>query len=193
MNVKHDKEKVLEQGYDLFWTKGYTNLGVDEICKSTGMTKGAFYNAFKSKENFLLEGLKEYGKEATRVHKELLKPSDTKAISRLHNFYDGMFDIQPKMNNRGCLVVNMMSEMGTQNTLVRKATVVEFNNFIKTIEPTVKEAQKEGDLRRDINSKTLTELIHTTFLGSLTRNKGLKSNKEGKKTMTLLINSLKNK
>ena len=52
MNIKHDRNKVLQLGVKLFWCKGYHHLGVDEICKTTGMTKGAFYNAFKSKENF---------------------------------------------------------------------------------------------------------------------------------------------
>ena len=61
MNIKHDKEQVLKTGVDLFWIKGYHSLGVDEICKLTGMTKGAFYNAFKSKENFLLKAIEVYG------------------------------------------------------------------------------------------------------------------------------------
>jgi TetR/AcrR family transcriptional repressor of nem operon len=55
MNIKHDKEKVLKKGVELFWCKGYNNLGVEEICKSTGITKGSFYNSFKSKENLELE------------------------------------------------------------------------------------------------------------------------------------------
>jgi len=126
-----------------------------------------------------------------RVQKELITlSSNKKAITRIRYLYDRMFDIQSKMNCRGCLVMNMMSEMGTLNEAVRKATLLEFNKFIKRIESTVKEAQKDGDLKSDVDAKTLTELIHTTFIGSLTRAKGLKSNTEGKKTMTLLINSL---
>jgi TetR/AcrR family transcriptional repressor of nem operon len=191
VNVKHDRKKVLTKGYDLFWSRGYNSLGVAEICKTTGMTKGAFYNAYKSKENFLLEGMKEYGNVASSINKELLKPSGKKdSLKRLRSFYDQMFDTQAKMNNRGCLIVNMMSEMGAQNSLVRKVAAIEFNNFIETIEPTVRGAQEEGDLRKDIDSKNLTELIHTTFLGSLTRAKGMKSEAEGKKTIKLLISSL---
>ena len=49
MNIKHDKENVLKIGLGMFCNKGYNSLGIDEICKVTGMTKGAFYNAFKSK------------------------------------------------------------------------------------------------------------------------------------------------
>ncbi len=61
MNKKHDHNEVLKSGLKLICSKGYNSLGVDEICKSTGMTKGAFYNAFQSKENFLLKGLVVYG------------------------------------------------------------------------------------------------------------------------------------
>jgi len=57
VNVKHDRNKVLQTATGLFCEKGYSALGVDEILKQTGMTKGAFYNAFRSKEAFLLETL----------------------------------------------------------------------------------------------------------------------------------------
>jgi TetR/AcrR family transcriptional repressor of nem operon len=48
MYQKHDKEIVIEKGLGLFCSKGYNNLGIDEICKSTVINNGVFYNAFKS-------------------------------------------------------------------------------------------------------------------------------------------------
>ena len=190
MYKKHDREKVLERGTDLFWTKGYSNLGVDEICTNTGMAKGAFYNAFESKENFLLEGIRRYGDSSSVTQQELLSSGGDRAVDRLQNFYNKMFDFQSKMDYRGCLVVNMVSELSTENPIVRKAVARELDRFISNIEPTVKEAQRAGDLKEDINSEELTKLIHNTFIGTLTRAKSLKSNVEGKKTMKLLISSL---
>lgn len=191
VNVKHNKQKVLEQGYDLFWTKGYANLGVDEICKTTGMTKGAFYNAYNSKENFLLEGIKNYGDVSEISHKELMSSGGNKAIDRLQNLYNKLFDLQAKMDYRGCLVMNMTSELGTENPTVRKAVAAELDRFIVTIATTVREAQDEGDFKKDIDSMELTRLIHGTFMGTLIRAKSLKSGAEGKKTMRLLVNSLR--
>ena len=37
----------------LFAEKGYEAVGVNEICKETGMSKGAFYHAFETKDGFL--------------------------------------------------------------------------------------------------------------------------------------------
>jgi len=193
MNKKHDHNEVLNSGLKLICSKGYNNLGVDEICKSTSMTKGAFYNAYQSKENFLLKGLRMYGKLTVKRLDTQLSPENGKpdAINRLIDLYDSMFDAQPKNNFMGCMVNNIMSELGSTNETVGKVASLEFNSFIEAIEPCVKEAQVEGDLTLSIDSKTLTELLHSTFYGALTRAKGLKDHKQGKLIMQTLINSLR--
>ena len=135
MNIKHDKEAVLKSGQALFCNKGYNNLGVDEICKTTGMTKGAFYNAFKSKEQFLLETITLYGENnVQRIKRELQDSEKFSAYERLQNFYIKMLEYQPNSNYIGCYINNMMSELGATNEIVAEMTNIEFNNFIKAIE-----------------------------------------------------------
>jgi TetR/AcrR family transcriptional repressor of nem operon len=193
VNKKHDHNEVLKSGLNLICSKGYNSLGVDEICKSTGMTKGAFYNAFQSKELFLLKGLKVYGEMTVkRLTAQLsFKNENPKAINRLIDLYDSMFDAQPKNNFMGCMVNNIMSELGSTNETVGSAASIEFGSFIEAIEPCVKEAQDDGDLDSSINSKTLTELFHTTFYGALTRAKSTKDHKQGKLIMQQLLNSFR--
>lgn len=193
MNKKHDHNEVLKKGLNLICSKGYNSLGVDEICKSTGMTKGAFYNAFKSKENFLLKGLIAYGElTVKRLTTQLSKENNkSDAISRIIDLYDSMFDAQPKNNFMGCMVNNIMSELGSNNKTVGNAASIEFNSFINAIEPCVKEAQTNGQLTNSIDSKTLTELLHSTFYGALTRSKSVQNHEQGKIIMQTLINSLR--
>ncbi|MFT5020997.1 MAG: TetR/AcrR family transcriptional repressor of nem operon, partial [Polaribacter sp.] len=87
MYQKHDKEVVIKKGLELFCSKGYNNLGMDEICKTTGMTKGAFYNAFKSKEQFLLATIAAYGDMTVSHLSQKLNHSKAKAIDRLTAMY----------------------------------------------------------------------------------------------------------
>lgn len=157
------------------------------------MTKGAFYHAFESKEGFLLKGLRVYGEaNAERLTKQLaVENGSLKAIDRIVNLYDFMFDAQPKNNFMGCMVNNIMSELGSANETVGKAASVEFDSFIDAIEPSVKAAQAEGDLSPAIDSKTLTELLHSTFYGLLTRAKSTQNHLEAKRIMHTLINSLR--
>lgn len=192
MNQKHDKEKVLATGLKLFCSQGYSSLGVDEICKTTGMTKGAFYNAFKSKEQFLLDALNAYSQQQViYLGKRLEDDGSTKAIERLRDLYNSMLLVQPKNQYTGCMVNNIMSELGNTNELVSKTTAIAFESFLQVIEPCVIAAQREGDLNPNIPSKALTELLHSTFYGTLTRAKSLQDYHNGIDTMNLLINSLK--
>ena len=191
MNKKHDKDKVLQTGLELFWSNGYSNVGVDELCNKTGMTKGAFYNAFKSKEQFLLLALESYGDATVINHTAALKAQDgERAILSLYRLYEGMLKHQKNSNYAGCLVNNMMSELGVINETVSKATAVEFERFISVIEPVVKQAQTEGDFNDMTDARSLAVLIHSTFFGVLTRIKGSRDYREGTDTMQLLIKSL---
>lgn len=184
----------MQTGLRLFCSKGYHNVGLDEICKSTGMTKGAFYNAFESKENFLLETLKCFDKSNTeRILKILAPDAKTKAIDRLERFYLDMLKQQPKVNYMGCMINNTMSELGALNETVGKATAEGFEHIIHAVEPAVKLAQQEGDLPVDFDSKEIAALLHSTFYGVLTRAKSLGNCEKGIRTMELLFNHLKNK
>lgn len=194
MNIKHDKEQVLKTGLGMFCSKGYNSLGIDEICKVTGMTKGAFYNAFKSKEEFLMEAIFLYAKNNVKRIKTQLQPSnEISAYERLLQFYIGMVAVQPKVNFMGCFINNIMSELGSANEKVGLASTQAFDEFIDAIEPTVKEAQENNELNNSLNPRQITELLHSTFYGTLTRAKSSKNYEQGINTIQLLFNNLKTK
>jgi AcrR family transcriptional regulator len=48
------REQLLSAAHDLFLQKGYRATSTDEIARRAGLTKGAFYFHFKSKEEMLL-------------------------------------------------------------------------------------------------------------------------------------------
>ena len=192
MYQKHDKETVLKKGLSLFCNNGYNSVGINEICTKTGMTKGAFYHAFKSKEAFLLETLLLYGTtNVLRIRTKLQFNNNETPLERLEAFYIDMFMAQPKNNFMGCYINNMMSELGATNEIIGQATTIEFDNFIKVIEPTVHEAQISGELTKQMNAKEIAELLHSTFYGLLTRVKSSKNQNQSIHTMKLAFKSLK--
>ena len=191
MYLKHDREKVIQTGLNLFKNKGFSNLGVDEICKSTGMTKGAFYNAFKSKENFMLSCLEAYGEMNVSLLSKKLSDSNLKPIGRLLEMYSGMLKSQTNSNYSGCLLNNTMSELSANNEIINEATETLFKRLLKEIEPTIIQAQNTGDLNPKVDSYALAELIHTTFFGILIRVKSSKDIQQAIDSLTFLLNSLK--
>lgn len=191
MNYKHDKEIVINKGMNLFWLNGYHNLGIDKICKETGMTKGAFYNSFKGKENFLLVVIEAYGNLISSHLQKQLSDLSIPPIDRLYKLYTDMLIVQPESEYRGCLVNNMMSELGALNPVVADVASAQFEKFVDIIESTVLQAQQNGELDKSLNSKRMTEIIHITFFGILTRSKSTKTLHLN--IITDFLNLLKNK
>ncbi|MEM7107128.1 MAG: TetR family transcriptional regulator C-terminal domain-containing protein, partial [Bacteroidota bacterium] len=107
------------------------------------------------------------------------------------NLYKGMLEAQSENNHIGCLVNNTMSELGTLNLAVASKASGQFEKFLNSIEPTVTEAQQNQDLTPTVDSKLLTEIIHTTFFGVLTTSKASKTS--GYTIMKTFLYSLKSR
>jgi AcrR family transcriptional regulator len=48
------KRAIYESALNLFWEKGYQSTSVQDIVESVGLTKGAFYHYFQSKDDLLV-------------------------------------------------------------------------------------------------------------------------------------------
>ena len=192
MNIKHDKEKVINGGMELFWKKGYKSVGINEICSVTGMTKGAFYNKFNGKEQFLNETIKLYGKINSKLIKEYFQAHNKLSnYDKLLKFYSDLFLRQPKINFIGCFVNNIMLEMGILNQNIGHVSSKVYETFINDIEPIVKKAQDENEITDTISSKNITELLQSSFYGSLTRVQSSRNYNQGISLIKILLNSLK--
>ena len=184
MNIRHNRDEVIKKGVDLFTTRGYNALGVDLICSMTGMTKGAFYNAFKSKEGFLNTCLDAYSEmNIAFIEERLYSQKEIPAKTRLLNFYEEVLKMQATLNFSGCMVNNTMAELSNANDSVKMLVHQHFEKFIQIIEPIIIEGQKENSITSDIDSKTITEIFTTTFNGLLIQQKGKEDYKSALKKM----------
>jgi hypothetical protein len=140
----------------------------------------------------LIEAILLYAKNNVNRIKTQLQPNNTQtAYERLLQFYINMLEVQPKLNFMGCFINNIMSELGAANDKVGLVSTQAFEQFIDAIEPTVKEAQQKNELNADLNARQITELLHSTFYGSLTRAKSSKNHQQSIDTMELLFKNLK--
>ena len=54
------RQNILDTGYSLVLSKGFSALGLQEILKVSGVPKGSFYHYFPSKEAFGCALLRDY-------------------------------------------------------------------------------------------------------------------------------------
>lgn len=87
--IKHPdirRGEILDIAAELFATAGYTVTSVDDIIRKAGISKGAFYHHFSSKDA-LLEGLAERAAaQARQGLVALLADPDLTAVGRLNAF-----------------------------------------------------------------------------------------------------------
>ena len=74
MDVEPDKpkppsarERLLQAAFTLLRTRGFTATSVDDLCAAAGVTKGAFFHHFPSKEALGVAASRS-GRPAARLH-----------------------------------------------------------------------------------------------------------------------------
>ena len=53
--AQRNREHVVEVSSRLFRERGFDGIGVDDLMKEAGLTRGGFYGQFKSKEDLKVE------------------------------------------------------------------------------------------------------------------------------------------
>ncbi len=65
--MKDSREHILKTAFDLFMQKSFKEVTMKEIVTKTGLSKGAFYHYFESKEHLFMEIIDHYFKGLMNV------------------------------------------------------------------------------------------------------------------------------
>lgn len=169
MYKKHCKEYILEKGKSLFRTQGYNKTGINEILKASEIPKGSFYNFFKSKEDFGLQVLTHYSEEMIAfIESMLVKDKSKPPLERLKYFYQTVMTANKEEQClKGCLLVNMTTEMGGISQNFAKAAKDHYQKWIHLIAACIAEGQEKGEINRNYEANELAAYIHNNFSGAL--------------------------
>ena len=172
MNIKHDKQAILEKGESILRRQGYHNTGINQILKECNIPKGSFYNFFASKEAFGQEVLQYYSNNNYEFIKGLLESSDESPLQRLKNLYAGLIEFNKGEGFKcGCLVNNLAIEVAGLNENFRKSLNAEYDRVIGLIVECMSDAQQQQEIRTDYSAEDLAKYVHGHFVGILSMSK----------------------
>lgn len=118
MSVSETREKLLETALTLIWQSNYSIVGVNEICKQAGVTKGAFYHHFESKASLFCEATAYYWQVIKKDLDTIFSPVNS-PLQQLENLIQFLF--QAKLSDdsvRGCPFFNAGAQIGTDDEKV---------------------------------------------------------------------------
>jgi TetR/AcrR family transcriptional repressor of nem operon len=152
-------EKILAAGRSLFEARGYSALGVAEICKAAGVPKGSFYYFYASKEALALAVVDEHWAEQRREWTRILSgvgkdggdAGGAQPLDRLRKLFEeteaGQHAVQQGCGTvLGCLFGNLSLEMSNQTEAVRARLQEIFDAQVEMVAAVIDEARDRGDV-----------------------------------------------
>ncbi|MFE2881164.1 TetR/AcrR family transcriptional regulator [Streptomyces sp. NPDC059272] len=146
-------EKILAAGRSLFEARGYSALGVAEICKAAGVPKGSFYYFYASKEALALAVVDEHWADQRREWTRILGAGcdGPQPLDRLRRLFEeteaGQHAVQQGRGTvPGCLFGNLSLEMSNQTEAVRARLQEIFDAQVEMVAAVVDEARERGQV-----------------------------------------------
>jgi AcrR family transcriptional regulator len=157
------KEQLLHQAVIMFVERGYDNTSINDITKACNITKGAFYHHFKNKDEIFTDAMLVIIEEIKKWIDEKITSSKNieELIKNLFDYSD-YFSYSKYYDN-----INSDTYLVLINSIKKfpefKAKVSDyiFSN-IPLVEEKLKEAQRKGEINKNIDSNSFA--LHISVL-----------------------------
>ncbi|MFC0553867.1 TetR/AcrR family transcriptional regulator [Planotetraspora thailandica] len=143
------RQEILTAAQRLIEVRGYSALGVAEICKAAGVPKGSFYYFFESKEALAHAVIDEQWNEQRRDWTTILG-SDDEPLHRLRRLFEATEAVlragqQSCGTVCGCLFGNLTLELSNQTESIRARLQEIFDAEVGMVQSVIDEARARGE------------------------------------------------
>jgi AcrR family transcriptional regulator len=148
------RERIIEQALKMFSERGYHHTRMTDIASYLGVSKGAIYQYFESKEQLFIEAIRHHGETRAAVVQRFLDTGSLKSMST-GEFFDEM--LQVRLSSIP-LNVDLFREM-KRNDVLRKKLVEVAEGWGRRLVELIDQMKKKGEVRADVDSSSLSRGI----------------------------------
>jgi len=149
--TRNTRQRIVDQAAELFYARGYTDVGVQQICQAAAVKKGSFYHFFPSKQALALAVIDNFDdiflhRILATTLQENIPPLERLSllIEKKYAFHKEM--MQNKGRMLGCPYGNMASEMSVLDPVVTQRLNKSFGQILSALESLIVQAQQLGDI-----------------------------------------------
>jgi AcrR family transcriptional regulator len=84
------KHEFVMTALELFYKKGYENTTIKDIIDEMGVSKGAFYHYFESKEDVVVAIAKAFKDRSVQIINEIFSRSDLSAVDKMNKVFESV-------------------------------------------------------------------------------------------------------
>ena len=147
---EHTRERLLQAAFSEVYRSGYQSASLDTILTKAGVTKGALYHHFKSKEALGYAVVEEV--IAPDVHAKWLRP-----LQKGEDPIDALIgsvqriSVRPEHVRGGCQLNNLAQEMSPLHAGFRRRLASVFQDWREGVASVLRKGQNDGSVRRDLD------------------------------------------
>lgn len=125
MKKEDTRIHILDTAIELFWSKGYHGMNMNELSREAGVNKATVYQHFGSKEDLAVAAIQRTSERTEEYVYQTTFEETKEPRERLENIYQKVFQIhdgiyQTDGKCRGCPFVNIGVELSTSSEVIRK-------------------------------------------------------------------------
>lgn len=182
--------RLTEAGYQLFTQCGYHATGIQQITDQAGVPKGSFYNHFESKEAFAAAIIQHYTRWVDSAWDQCLPDAPTAPLATVEHLFTRFIAHHEQHHCQGCLVGNFAAEVTESSELCCGLLNAALSSWRERLAVLLRQAQSEGQVRRDVDALPLAAFFWDAWEGALLRMKVEHSTQPLKDTVSLMLNQL---
>lgn len=162
------KERIIHESLKLFSLKGFLSTSTQDIIREARTSKGGLYNHFKSKDDIffaVLQEAREIWRERNLNGLDQINEPVAKIKKLLENYRDKYLKDRETFPG-GCIFVTLSVELDDQNASFSKALNEGFVQLKAMIKRLLDQGKESGEIRKDVNTEFVTEMIFSAMLGA---------------------------
>ena len=183
------RTQIIKSAVKLFSINGYTAASVDMICKDAGMSKGAFYHHFESKQALFLALLDGW---LVTIDKGI-EASEENSVPETFLLITEAFPYIFKTANEGLPMFLEFWLQASRDDKIWQASITPYRRYHKYFTALIQKGVQEGSFV-EVDPEIASRLIVSTAMGLLLQSlldpKGAKWEKVARESTIMLVNNL---
>lgn len=154
------RQKLLDAALSVIRARGYSATSVDELCATAGVTKGAFFHHFKSKEELGVAAANHWSQVTGALFASAPYHAHADPLARIIGYVEFRKALlQGGVPEFTCLVGTMVQESYETAPAIREACNASISDHAAALEPDIRAAMRDRDLAADWSAASLA--LHT--------------------------------
>lgn len=157
MQAEKNRQTVIDVASRLFREHGFDGIGLKDLMKNAGLTQGAFYKQFASKDDLAAQASRRAFESASCRWSTAIEANPDDPLEAVLGFYLSTDHLEERMD--GCPIVALGSDAARQGSAVKKSFEAGIKTHLEVVDHLIVGEEETGERAMSILSTMVGALI----------------------------------